>query len=441
MSRPALTLALLLAAPAALACRAPARALAGGPAGSEGPRALVEALAGRFGPIEREPAFDALRPRLARAALVPSRVFDDPTAWTSRSEAWRAVEFSGDDAGGVYRIGVRSHAPSPAAPGAYRGRVRLDRVSGGRFEWSVEEELAVGPVRPSDLAATLEGLLRGAEASSEAAARVAIAEAFPRSSTRLGLVLRLEALSLRRDAHGATAVRLAVRLTPEGVQREAPRYAAFLRKYATPIRMRLLVADSSGTAWWSLEGRENLWTLLLRVREGSLVPLEGPADRRVPPLLRATIDYKTRMGRFEVGASRLVGDVALTRTGVEKGFEARFLTAPDWHLPFLVEPLLQGPLRFPFEAPGSEAGWAARETPEGGTRLVRHYRARVRETWILRWLGGMTSSAVDEFRSGAEAEADRFNRECLLTLRDDLAALVPFAVTAAGAAPGLSPRR
>ena len=37
----------------------------------------------------------------------------------------------------------------------------------------------------------------------------------------------------------------------------------------------------------------------------------------------------------------------------------------------------------------------------------------------------MTSQAVGEFRRGAEAEADRFNRECLLALRDDLAALGP----------------
>ena len=383
----------------------------------------MEALADRFGPVEREPAFEGLRPRLARAAFVPSRAFDDPADWTTRGEAWRAVEFAGEPVGGAYRIGVRASARSPVAPGGYRGRVRLEQVGGGRYEWWVDEELAVGRVRPSELAAALEALFRGAEASTEATARAAIAEAFPRASLRLGLILRLEALALQRDAHDATAVRLAVRLTPDGIQAVAPRYAAYIRKYATPIRMRLLVADPAGATWWSLEGSENLWTLRLRVRDGSLVPLDGPADRRVPPLLRATIDYRTRMGRFQVGASRLVAEVALTRTGVEKGFTARFLQEPDWQLPFLVEPLLHGPLRFPFEDSGSEAGWAAREVPEGGTHLVRHYRARMRETWILRWLGGMTSSAVDEFRSGAEAEADRFNRECLLALRDDLVAL------------------
>jgi hypothetical protein len=424
MSRPSVVLATLLVASMAPACRHAARELDGGPAGKEGPRALVEALADRFGPIEREPGFDALRPRLARAALIPSRVFDDPSAWTTRSEAWRAVEFSGAAEGGAYRIGVRSHAPPPVVPGGYRGRVRLDRVSGGSFEWSVDEELAVGRIRPSELATALEELFRGAEASNDAVARVAIAESFPRAKSRLGLLLRLETLALQGDAHGATSVRVGVRLTPEGIQGFAPRYAAFLRKYATPVRMRLQVADPSGVAWWTLEGQESLWTLRLRLRDGSLVPLEGPADRHIPPFLRATIDYETRMGRFRVGASRLVGEVALVRTGVEKGFKARFLEPPDWQLPFLVEPLLGGPLRFPFETPGSEAGWAARETPEGGTRFVRQYRARVRETWILRWLGGMASTAVDQFRSGAEMEADRFHRECLLALRDDLGALV-----------------
>jgi hypothetical protein len=289
----------------------------------------------------------------------------------------------------------------------------------------VDEELAVGGVRPSDLAAAHDALFRGAEASSESAARAAIAAALPRASSRLGLLFRLETLELRRDAHGATAVRLGVRLTPDGISGFAPRYAAFVRKYATPIRMRLVVADTAGAAWWSLDAADNLWTLRLRVRDGSLVPRDGPADGRVPPLLRATADYSTRMGRYKVGASALVAEVALTRTGAEKGFSARFLQEPEWELPFLVETLIGGPLHFPFEGQGSEAGWAVRQTPGAGTRFVRHYRARVRETWILRWLGGMTSQAVGEFRRGAEAEADRFTRECLLALRDDLAALAP----------------
>jgi hypothetical protein len=398
--------AIVLVALAPSACRQAAGGLASGPAGGDGPRALVEALADRFGPIDREPVFDALRPKLARAALVPSRAF----------------ELAGYGSGGAYRIGVRDEAPPAVAPGQYRGRVQLRRVDGGRFEWSVSEALALGPVRPSDLARALDALFRGAESSSEASARAAIAEVLPRASAKLGLLLRLETLALQRDAHGATSVHLAVRLNPAGISTFAPRYSAYLEKYAKPMRGTLTVADPEGAAWWTLGAGEDLWTVRLRLRDGSLVPLEGPAARRLPGRLRATADYVTRMGRFEVGARRLAADLALTRERGEKGLSARFLHEPDWRLPFLAETLLDDPLRYPFEAPGSEMEWAVREA-SGGTVLTGLYRARVRETWILRWLGGMVGGAVDEFRRGAEAEADRFHRECLLALRDDLAAV------------------
>ena len=420
MRRVTVSLALLLVP--WTACRPAARELAGGQAGASGPRVLVEALANRFGPIEREPGFDALRPKLARAGLVPSRVFDDGTVWRTRGEGWRAVDLAGYASGAAYRIGVRDEAPPAGVPGQYRGRVQLRRVDGGRFEWSVSEELAVGQARPSDLARALDALFRGAERSSEASARAAVAEALPRASAKLGLLLRIEALALQPDAHGATSVRLGVRLTPAGIHGFAPRYSAFLEKYAGPIRTSVVVADPEGTTWWTLEAADNLWTVRLRLRDGSLVPLDGPADRRIPSRLRATGDYATRMGRFNVGATRVVADVALNRTPGEKGLSARFLEEPDWRLPFLAETLLDDPLRYPFEAPGSEIEWAAREA-SGGTLLTGLYRARVRETWILRWLGGMLGNAVSEFRRGAEREADHYHRECLLALRDDLAAL------------------
>ena len=43
----------------------------------------------------------------------------------------------------------------------------------------------------------------------------------------------------------------------------------------------------------------------------------------------------------------------------KKGFLARFQKKPDWELPFLAETLLGAPLSYPFEGPGSEAGWVA----------------------------------------------------------------------------------
>jgi hypothetical protein len=294
----------------------------------------------------------------------------------------------------------------------------------------VREELAIGALRPGDLAAALDVLFQGAERSDEAKARAAIASAFPRASAKLGQLLCLDALVLERDAQGAASLRVAIRMTPEGLRPTAPDYAAFLEKYLTPIRTHTVVSDALGATWWTLEGERNLWTLRLRVRGGSLVPLEGDAQRRIPERLVATTDYATRMGRFSMAAKGLVAEVELTRTPTEKGFTARFRKKPDWELPFLVETFLGAPLSYPFEGPGSEAGWAARETPTG-TRLVRDYRARVGENWVLRWLGGMTNRALSEFRAGAEREADRYQGECLLALRDDLVQLLRERRTAA----------
>lgn len=415
---PALALVLACAT-----CREPAQRLGSGPAGAEAARALVEALALRFGESSREPAFDALRPKLARAAMMPSRVFDDASAWPRQGGAWRAVDFAGYRSDVGYGVGVRPFAPEPGAPGQYRGQLRLEKMSAGRFEWTMREELAVGRVRPAELAATLDALLRGAEAIGEAPARAAIAAAFPRATAKMGLLLSLETLALARDPQGATRMQLSVRLTPDGLRASAPRYAAFVQKYLTPIRTRTTASDATGASWWTLDGERNLWTLRLRARDGSLVPLEGDAQRRIPETLRVTTDYSTRMGRFSLAARGLVADVTLTRALSEKGFVARFRSSPDWDLPFLVEPLLGGPLHYPFEGPGSEAGYAARETPSG-TRLVRSYRARVGENWVLRWLGGMTDRALGEFRAGAEREADRYHGECLVALRDDLTELV-----------------
>jgi len=405
------------------ACQEPARGLASGPSGAAGALSLVEALALRFGETSREPAFELLRPKLARAALVPSWIWDDLATWPRQGASWRAVEFAGYRSESGYRFGVRPTAPEPAAVGQYRGQLRLDKLRSGRFEWTVREELAVGALGPAELAAALDALLRGAEASDEPAARAAIATAFPRASAKLGLLLGLEQLSLARDGHGAKSLRLAVRLNPAGLRATAPRYAAFLGKYLTPMRARVVAADATGATWWTLEGEHNLWTLRLRARGGSLVPLEGDAERRLPERLRVTTDYATRMGRFAMAARGLVAEVVLTRTPEEKGLVARFQQKPEWDLPFLVESLLGGPLGYPFEGPGSEAGWAAVVTPSG-TRFVRHYRARVGENFVLRWLGGMTNRALSEFRAGAEREADRYHGECLLALRDDLAALL-----------------
>jgi hypothetical protein len=421
-------LAVLSLAPLLSGCPEAVRPLGAGPGGKAAADDLVVAIATRFGPIERGPAFDAARPKLARSALVPSRVFDEPDVWTTREADVRQLDLFGHRDGEKYRLDMRPSAPPPEEVGDYRGRLRLDRIEKGRFEWTMREELAVGPVRPADLADTLTGLLRSAEGASEEEARAHAAQTFPRAAAVFSRLFRLETLELTPDGT-ATAIRIGLRLDPHGMDETAPKYAAFLKKWAAPMRMSAAATDASGARWWSVDAAEMLWTVGLRVRDGSLVPLEGPADRRVPDELRVDVDYSTKAGPFTIGVQGLVADVTLTRAPGEKGYVARYRQEPVWRLPFLIKPFVRGSLRYPFEGPGTSGGYAVRESADGPTEFVQEFRFRVRESWIIRWLGGRGDEAVSDFRKGAEAEADRYNQECLYALRDDVMTLLDGATS------------
>ncbi len=422
------SLPLLLAAPFLLplaGCAGPAREASRGPAGAEGPRVFVESLAALLGPTQREPGFEALRPKLARAALTPSRIYDDPAAWTGREGEWRSTDIIGFRVGSGYRIGTRAVVPEPEHAADYRERVRLRRTGPGRFEWELTEELAAGELRPQDLAAALTAILREAQERDASSLRDAFVASLPRASRLLSLLFRVETLALDRDATGASRITLGLRVTPSGLRTVAPRYAEYLRRYGSPMKLELTALDLGGSAWWRLTAAANLWTLELRVRDGDLVPLWGAPDRGMPERLRIVGEYQTKMGIFGVGLSHLVARVELIRAPAEKGLVARFVDEPEWHLPFLVAPLLRASLQHPFQEPGSEIALSVRQVGGGPTLLTGRYRYRVRESWILRWLGGMTNGAVSDFRSGAEEESVRYNGDCLLALRDDLVALLP----------------
>ncbi len=413
--------ALTLLAPG---CREGVRELGSGPAGPVAADDFAVAMATRFGPIERGPRFDAARPKLARSALVPSRVFDEADLWTLREGDWRQLDYFGHRDGEAYLLEVRPSAPPPRDPGDYRARLRLHRLEDGRYEWTMRQELAVGSLRPGDTAKALTALLRSADGVSAADARAGAVRTFPRATAAFSRLFRLETLELTPQDGGATAVRLGIRLEPERLRETAPRYAAFLEKVAAPMRASATLSDTSGTPWWRLELAELLWTFRFRVRDGSLVPLEGSAERRLPDRLRLAIDFSTKAGLFTIGVRGLVADVTLTRAPHEKAYTARYRQQPEWRLPFFIKPFLRSSLSYPFAGPGSSSTVALRESSDGPTELIRNYRIRVRESWLLKWMGGLGGSAVRDFRKGAESESDRFSGECLYALRDDVVTLL-----------------
>src|SRR5262245_15110191 len=127
---------------------------------------------------------------------------------------------------------------------------------------------------------------------------------------------------------------------------------------------------------------------------------------------------------FRYGVQDLEADVRVVGRPGERRFEAVFGQEPGWVIPFLVKPFLRSSLRRPFEGEGASLAYALRENGSGMTVVSRDYRVAVKESWLVRWLGGNTSEAAASYRVGAEAEADRFSADALLALRADVIRLL-----------------
>ena len=418
-------LAALAAVSVLAACRAPAAAL-GAPSTSD---ELLESLAARFGPHDRDARFDALRPRFAKSALVPSKLFHDNTAWTATSGDTRTLVLAGHGTPNHYALVVAGDAPPPVAPADYRRVMRLTHDGGDDYAWNVRDELAVGTVTGDQLGAALTALFAAAEHERDGAdAHAAIDHDLPRTTAALGRAVSLDTLRLTPNKDGGADVHLAGTIHAERLTNTFPRLAHYLSHYVSPTGGEILVFDDANRAWWDAAKRGDAWSLDLRVANGNLTPLRGPPDR-MPDHLHVRIDAATRTFIFHVGLANLVGDVTVTRAPNEHAFTATFRKEPDWQLPPLVETMLKAPLQRPFQGSGASVTFDIRDgqAHEAPTVIFREYDLTVRESRIMRWLGGLGDAAVEDFRTGAETEFDQFAGETLSALRADVAQLTQTA--------------
>lgn len=403
----------------AAACRAPAAAL-GTPATSD---QLLESLAARFGPHDRDARLDALRPRFAKSALVPSKLFHDNTAWTASSGETRTLVLAGHGTPNHYALIVAGDAPPPAQPADYRRVMRLTHAGDDDYAWTVRDELAVGAVTGDQLGAALGMLFSAAEhaAGNPAAARVALAHDLPRTSAALGRAVSLDTIRLTPNKDGGADVHLAGTIHADRLTTTFPRLAHYLSHYVSPTGGEILVFDDANRAWWDAAKRGDTWSLDLRVANGNLAPLRGPPDR-MPDRLHVRIDAATHTFIFRVGLASLIGDVSLTRAPNDHAFTATFRKEPDWQLPPFVEQMLHSPLERPFQGAGASLTFDLRDgqAHEAPSVAFREYDLTVRESRIMRWLGSLSDAAVEDFRTGAEVELDQFSGESLSALRADI---------------------
>jgi hypothetical protein len=384
--------------------------------------ALFFALSTRFGPSEAAPGYEETRARFSRSALVPSRLFNDRTVWTDSAEDVRRLGFTGYVGETSYHLGIRDTVP-PRRLGDYRRSTRLRSLGQGQYEWTIRDELAVGSASPGDLGAALAAMLAVAERSDSSAIRAAYHTDLPRTTATLGRLFTMDSITAAPTRGGGTLLSIRATIHNRRIADEFPSLSRYLERYVGPLRFSLEVRDPSGVRWWTARLERNRVAIDLRVSGGRLVPLEG-RPRRMPDRLTVHVDGSTRIRIFNVGISDLVGDVVLTRSPNDVAFTARFRREPDWHLPLLVERLIRSPLRRPFEGNGSSMTLSARN-PRGVALLVRGYQITVQESAILRWFGGLGSTAIGDFRGDTEEEYDRFNGRFLEALRLDALDLIP----------------
>ena len=385
---------------------------------------FFHSLSARFTNVFRTPKFAQARGKLARGALVPSRVWDDTSVWTSQEgDASRTLSLQGGLVGHRYVFDARPAAPAPQHPGESRHVMRLRHLGESDYEWTTHVEHAIGSLRAAEGAAVLRTLLSALEQYDERALRRGYRVAFPRGSAALARLLSLDSVRAARDADGATTVHLTATLRPERLEEEFPAFARYVRKYAEPTSYRIAVGDSAGTTWLEATADESTLQLHARVLGGRLVALAG-APRPMPDTLAVTVDFQTRVMLFDVGVRALEGQLVLVREPHERGIALRFTREPEWQLPPVVGRLVRAPLQRSFQGDGALLTVSLRDgPPDGQTLIVRESRVAVREGSMLRWLGAVSWRAMGDFVGDAEREENRFNAELFAAFREDVRAL------------------
>ena len=378
---------------------------------------FFSALSVRFGVAHRDERFDAIRPRMVRHALSPSRLYTDSTIWTSTAGEVRTVSVAGALSGDRYVLAARPVAPPPGVPGESRHLMHLRRIGHDVHRWDSTDELAVGTTPPDAVIALLSGLLAGAE---RPAGRIQeeYRSAFPRTTTTLGRLFALDTLRTATDNTGSTMITLVSRLESKRMRPYAPRYADYIDEYLEPLRIDITLVDRQGRSWGRIAFRRNLLELRVRAREGTLQPLGG-GTAALPDSLRLRASFFAKVLFFDVGATNIHADVVPVRAGDARGWSLRFRQEPRWHFPLAVGRLLRAPLRRPFAGDGILLEFVARSTETGQTVLARNIGITVQESAIVRWIGGLGATAMGDLSLLAEQEKDRYVGDVFRALADD----------------------
>ena len=381
---------------------------------------LFGAFVRRFTDVYRTPRYARAREKLLQYALTPSQIYSDTSIWTVYGpDNYRTLFGSATFVNGRY-VFTNTPTDEPVqALGEGRHIMRLRKLSDDDYDWFTGVDFAAGTITADDFANVITSWIASSEGKSDAALRAGYRGAFPRTTAALGKLYSLDTLVSTRDAEGANRLYAVIHLTPDGIRKDYPAYAAFMTKYAEKVKFQFTLVDSRGAKWLQATSRDGYITLQLRSRDGHLAPLDG-AIRTMPESLTMRLDLTAKIKLFTVGVEHLTGDWVNLHTDHERGWALRFTREPGWVLPPAVGYLIKSPLRRPFEGNGTTFRFTVHDQPGSQTIMSRRGTTTVRESAVLRFLGKLGGAAMGDFVANAENDENAFNVAVYSAMRSDI---------------------
>jgi hypothetical protein len=433
----ALAIATAIAPPITTACRDTPLAFGPNPAAAhERGDALLAGWQDRFTNVERSAAFANARAILGRAALTPGHAYEDSSVWTDMPpDGPHSISISGHFAENHYILAVvpPADAPPPTHLADARHVIRLTRLSHNEYEWSTSVEQMLGPITPDDLDRVAGSMLADAATTPGPALAAESRTTFPHTTAALGKMFSLDTVTTTPHDDGSASVHLAYGIHANTLQPTYPAYAAYLRKYVSPARLRFSLSDAAAGTWFELLLNHDEITIDLRAsRDGHFAPLTGPI-RPMPDSLTLLSDIHGKVWIFSVGMTELLADFTVLHSPHERGWDLRFHHDPHWHLPLFADHFVKSPLRRPFAGDGATYRVTVDDSAGAQTVLTRAAHITVQESTIMRWLGGLGATAMGDFAGPSDAQESAFFVEVLSAMRADMdAALHAPRVSPAG---------
>ncbi len=380
---------------------------------------LFGAFAARVTDPARGPKYDSARVRIAAAAVLPSRVWNDTSNWTSASASRRQLLVSGRFSDGRYRLDATSIVASPRVPADSRHVINLTRLADSEYAWDTAVPFAIGSITALEFGRFVGALLASAEGRSESAVRADYGSVLPRASVVLGQVFRVDSIRTSHLNDRSTIAVFHVSMTPEGVHARYPNFSQYLRKYIHTAKMRWTLTDHAGATYLECSVSESKLLFRIRTLRGVMVAIDGPA-RPMPDSLSIGGDMTVKVRHFTVGVRDYHADFNVIRTEHERAWSVVSRREPQWVLPLITERLLRSPLRRPFQGSGALFRIGVRDSAGAQTLLDRRLHLEVQESAILRFIGRLGAIAMSDFTGKVEREEMAWLREVFTAVLADL---------------------